>query len=101
MKSNAHLYLPWSVITELAASTGSQLSEAKSDRPRMPVVSAEALDGGCVLYRVTAFAGGTVGTLSERHRATEKSRSPISERSKFGVSLKNSGQNQVLGHGEI
>jgi hypothetical protein len=57
MKSNAHLYLPWSVIAELVASTGVQLSKAKSDRPRVPVASAESLDGGCVLYRLTAFAG--------------------------------------------
>jgi hypothetical protein len=48
MKNNAHLYLPWSVIAELVASTDAQLSKAKSDRPRVPVPSAEALDGGCV-----------------------------------------------------
>ena len=52
MKTNAHLYLPWSVIAELVASTGAQLSKAKSDRPRVPVASAECLDGGCVLYRL-------------------------------------------------
>jgi hypothetical protein len=69
MKCNAHLYLPWSVIAELVAATGAQLSKAKSDRPRMPVASAESLDGGCVLYRLTAFAGDrTVATLSERYR---------------------------------
>jgi hypothetical protein len=66
MKSNAHLYLPWSVIAELVAA---QLSKAKSDRPRVPVASAESLDGGCVLYRLTAFAGDrTVATLPERYR---------------------------------
>ena len=52
MKNNAHLYLPWSVIAELVASTGAQLSKAKSDRPRVPVASAESLDGGCILYRL-------------------------------------------------
>ena len=54
MKCNAHLYLPWSVIAELAASVHAQLSTAKSDRPRLPVVSVESLDGGCVLYRLFA-----------------------------------------------
>jgi hypothetical protein len=49
MKSNAHLYLPWSVIAELVASTGAQLSKAKSDRSRVPVASAESLDGAPVL----------------------------------------------------
>jgi hypothetical protein len=69
MKCNAHLYLPWSVIADLAASTGAQLGKAKSVRPRAPVASAESLDGGCVLYRLTASAGDrTVATLPERHR---------------------------------
>jgi hypothetical protein len=56
MKCNAHLYLPWSVIADLAASTGAQLGKVKSDRPRVPVASTESLDGGCVLYRPAAFA---------------------------------------------
>ena len=56
MKSNAHLYLPWSVIAEVA-STGARLLKAKSDRPRVPVASAESLDGGCVLYRLHSVRG--------------------------------------------
>jgi hypothetical protein len=69
MKCNAHLYLPWSVIADLAASTGAQLRKAKSDRPRVPVASAESLDGGCVLYRPAAFAVyRTEATSPERHR---------------------------------
>jgi hypothetical protein len=52
MKSNAHLYLPWSAIADWVASRGAQLRKAKSDRPRVPVASAECLDGGCVLYRL-------------------------------------------------
>jgi hypothetical protein len=58
MKRNAHLYLPWSVIADLAASTAAQLSKAKLDRPRVPVASTKSLDGGCVLYRLTAFGSG-------------------------------------------
>jgi hypothetical protein len=69
MKCNAHLYLPWSVIAELATSVDAQFSKQKSDRPRVQVASAESLDGGCVLYRLTAFAGDrTVATLPERYR---------------------------------
>ena len=35
--------------------------------PRAPVASAESLDGGCVLYRLTAFAcDRTVATSPER-----------------------------------
>jgi hypothetical protein len=63
MKSNAHLYLPWPVIADWAASTGAQLGKAKSDRSRVPVASAEPLDGGCILYRLTVFGDRT---LSER-----------------------------------
>jgi hypothetical protein len=67
MKCNAHLYLPWSVIADWAASTGTQLRKAKSDRPRVPAASAESLDGGCVLYRLTVFSGDrTVATLPKR-----------------------------------
>jgi hypothetical protein len=66
MKCNAHLYLPWSVIAELVAATGAQ-SKAKSDRLRVPVASAKSLEGGCVLYRLKAFAGDrTVATSPER-----------------------------------
>jgi Tfp pilus assembly protein PilX len=67
MKCNSHLYLPWSVIADLAASMGAQLAQKKSDRPRVPVASAESLDGGCILYRLTAFAGDrTAATSPER-----------------------------------
>jgi hypothetical protein len=52
MKCNAHLYLPWSVIAELVASSDSQLSKMKSDPPVVPTASVEVLDGGCVLYRL-------------------------------------------------
>jgi hypothetical protein len=62
-----HLYLPWSVIAELVAAVDAQLSKAKSKRPRVPVASAEALDSGCVLYQLTAFAVG-VTRLPERSR---------------------------------
>jgi hypothetical protein len=70
MKCNAHLYLPWSVIAELAASTGAQLSEAKSDRPRVRVAAlVECLDGGCLLFRLAGFAGErTAATSPERRR---------------------------------
>jgi hypothetical protein len=68
MKCNAHLYLPWSVIAELVASTGAQLSKAKSDRPRVPVASAESLDGGCVLYRLTDCPSGIDERISSSQR---------------------------------
>jgi hypothetical protein len=51
MKSNAELYLPWSVVAELVSSSGGRLSKAP-DRPSEPVASMEQLDGGCVLYRL-------------------------------------------------
>jgi hypothetical protein len=52
MKPNAHLYLPKSVIERWLGSTGSHLPKLQ-DRPQgPPVVAAEQLDGGCVLYRL-------------------------------------------------
>ena len=53
MKSNAHLYLPWSVIEDwLAGSRGCQFTEARG-RPSIPLASIVELEGGCVLYRLT------------------------------------------------
>jgi hypothetical protein len=52
MKSNAHLYLPWSVVAEWAASTDSQLAKVLPDRRSGALASIEQLEGGCVLYRL-------------------------------------------------
>jgi hypothetical protein len=52
MNSNAHLYLPRSVVAEWVVSTGGQLPKLRPDRPRVAVASIEQLDGGCVLYRL-------------------------------------------------
>lgn len=52
MKCNAHLYLPWSAIAELVASTSAQLPKARLDRPGAPAASVEQLGGGCLLYRL-------------------------------------------------
>jgi hypothetical protein len=46
MKSNAHLYLPWSAVIELVYLPRVQLHQSV-----VPMASAE-LDGGCVLYRL-------------------------------------------------
>jgi hypothetical protein len=50
MKSNAYLYLPWSVVAEWAASPG-QLAKRLPDRFRIALASIEQL--GCVLFRLT------------------------------------------------
>ena len=52
MKCNAHVYLPWSAIAELVASSDPQMSKVKSGSPGVPAASVEILDGGCVLYRL-------------------------------------------------
>jgi hypothetical protein len=58
MKSNAHLYLPWSVIEEwLATSMGYQLKEMRLGRSHSQVASVEQLEGGCVVYRLTPRSG--------------------------------------------
>jgi hypothetical protein len=54
MKSKAHLYLSWSVVAEWMASTSRQLPKVQPDRLRPPLASIEKLDGGCVLFRLTA-----------------------------------------------
>jgi hypothetical protein len=66
MKSNAHLYLPWSVIEEwLATSKGYHLPAVLVGRSRGPVASVERLEGGCVLYRLTPRGGGDPPTMKE------------------------------------
>jgi hypothetical protein len=52
MKANAHLYLPWSVVAELAASAR-QSPSMPADRLR-EAASVEHLDGGCMLYRLAS-----------------------------------------------
>jgi hypothetical protein len=52
MKSNAHLYLPWSVFAERAALSDGQSAMVLSGHPRVPLAAIEQLDGGCVLYRL-------------------------------------------------
>ena len=49
MKSNAHFYLPWSVIFSLTASTATPLVRPPTHNPRLY----EQLLGGCRLYRLS------------------------------------------------
>ena len=60
MKSNAHLYLPWSVVAEWVVSTGGQLPKLRPDRRRVAVASIEQLDGECIVYRLPLAAAETV-----------------------------------------
>jgi hypothetical protein len=55
MKSNAYLYLPWSVIEEwLGSLTDCRFTEATPRRFRVSVASVEQLDSGCELHRLAA-----------------------------------------------
>jgi hypothetical protein len=54
MKSNVHLYLPLSVVAEWVASISRQLPNVQPNHLRPSLASIEQLDGGCVLFRLTA-----------------------------------------------
>lgn len=54
MKSNAHLYLPWSVIAEWAASK--TCPAVSLHRSLFRGARIEKLDGGCDLYRLIPTA---------------------------------------------
>jgi hypothetical protein len=52
MKPNAHLYLPRSVIDRWLASAGGYVPKVQESPQSPPGMTAEQLDGGCVLYRL-------------------------------------------------
>jgi hypothetical protein len=57
MKSNAHLYMPWSVISEWRPQCR-PLVTVKPDRKGAAVASVEQLEGGCALFRPFAEKRG-------------------------------------------
>ncbi len=50
MKSNAHLYLPWSVVAEWVDSNTYPTLSRQQRRSVFRAAKVEKLDGGCELY---------------------------------------------------
>jgi hypothetical protein len=54
MKRNARLYLPWPIVSAFLAWVASSPAEAQTKRHGMLLACVERLDGGCLLYRLSA-----------------------------------------------